>query len=352
MLFASDNWAGVPEAVAQALSEAAGGAGPAYGDDPATAAVGDDIASLFGRPVSVFYVATGSAANALALAALVPPGGVAFSHEAAHVQTDECAAPLFLSPGLRLAGIAGAGAKVTAADLAATLDRFGPPVVHHGRAAAVTITNATELGTVYSVEEVAAIARVVHDRGLRLHMDGARLGNALAATGATPAEMTWQAGVDALSFGLTKIGGWCAESVVLFGQDGAAADFPYLRKRAGHLISKSRFVSAQFAALLKDGLWLQLAAHANAMAARLHAGLSQLPDVSFDFAPDANALFPAVPVVTAARLREAGAAFYEWPDEGFAIPAGPGRVRLRLVASFATTAADVDRFLAVAAGAD
>lgn len=349
MQFASDNWAGVPDAVAQALSAAAAGAVPAYGDDDGTAAVSGRIAALFGCPVSVFYVATGSSANALSLSALVPPGGVAFAHEGAHVQSDECNAPLFLSPGLRILSLPGAAGKLSAGGLDAALERFGPPVVHHGRAAAVTLTNATELGTVYGPDEVAAIGRVVHGRGLKLHMDGARLANALAATGCSPAQMTWQAGVDALSFGLTKTGGWCAEAVVLFGETGTA-DFPYLRKRAGHLISKSRFVSAQFAALLADDLWLRLAAHANAMAQRLHAGLAALPGVSFDFAPQANALFPAVPKAMAARLSAAGAAFYEWPDAGFAEPAGPDRVRLRLVASFATAAPDVDRFLAVAAG--
>lgn len=349
MHFASDNWAGVPDAVSRALAEAASGAAPAYGDDGGTAAVTAKIAEIFEHEVAVFYVATGSAANALSLAAFAPPGGVVFAHETAHVMTDECNAPAFLSPGTRYVGVPGHHGRLDAGELAHALDRFGPPNVHHGRAAAVTITNATELGTVYSPADVAAIGEVVHSRGLKLHMDGARLGNALAALGVSPADLTWRDGVDALSFGLTKTGAWSAEAVVLFTPDGVG-DLPYLRKRAGHLFSKSRFVSAQFSALLEDGRWLSLAGHANAMARRLHAGLAALPDVAFPFVPEANELFPALPREMVGRLFAAGAAFYEWPDASFGDTAGPERTRVRLVTSFATTEADVDAFLAAARG--
>lgn len=352
MHFASDNWAGVPDAVSSALAVAAGGFATAYGDDEATAAATAAISAVFEREVAVFYVATGSAANSLALAAVTPPGAAVFCHEAAHIVTDECNAPLYLTGGARLVGIQGERGKIHAGSLAATLERFGPANVHHGRAAAVSITQATELGTLYNPAEVAAIAGVTHAHGLTFHMDGARFANAVARLGVSPADLTWRAGVDMLSFGLTKVGAWAAESIVVFDPE-RAAEIPYLRKRAGHLFSKSRFISAQFSALLKDGLWLDLARHANAMAARLTEGLRTVPGARLAWEPEANEIFPILPVATVARLEASGARFYEWGTDGLhgdALPVHGQESIIRLVTSFRTTADEVDQFLAIAAG--
>jgi len=347
MNFASDNWAGVPDAVTAALAAAAGGPAPAYGGDPLTAAVEARVSALFERSCRVFFVATGSASNGLALGAFARPGGIVLCHRDAHIATDECGGPEFLT-GLKLAGLAGADGRLAAATVEAAIARHGADGVHHGRLVALSLTQASEIGTVYAPAEVAALAAVAKARGLAVHMDGARFANAVASLGVSPAETTWKAGVDVLSFGLTKVGAWAAEAVVFF-DDAPAAEFEYLRKRAGHLFSKSRFVAAQFDALLADGLWLSLAGHANAMAARLAAGLAALPGARLAVTPQANEVFPILPAATADRLEAAGARFYPWPAEAFVENRrpDPDERLVRLVTSFRTTEAEVDRFIEI-----
>jgi threonine aldolase len=349
MIFASDNWAGAHPQIAAALAAQARDYAPAYGTSDLDQAVGDRISVLFEREAAVFFVATGTAANALSLALVNRPGGVAFAHREAHMLVDECGAPEYLTGGGRLAAVDGPLGRIDPAGLDHAVSRFDPDFVHGGRPMAVSITQATEVGTVYSLEEIAAISAIAARNGLPLHMDGARFANALVALEATPAEMTWKNGVDIVSFGGTKNGCWCAEAIVLFDLD-KAREMAFIRKRAAQLFSKSRFIAAQFDAYFRDGLWLETARHANAMAKRLAAGLREGRATRLAWEPQANEVFAVMPRDTAEDLRRRGAVFYPWER-----PAGwdgkleAGEALYRFVTSFATTAEDVDRFAALVA---
>ncbi len=348
MNFASDNWADAADRVADALRAASGAPVPAYGGDPLTAAVERRFAEIFEREVAVFFVPTGTAANSLALSAFARPGGVVLCHQGAHIHTDECGAPEFIG-GLRTVGLPGADGKLAPETLRTAIAAYPPGFVHHGQPAAVSLSQLTEFGAAYRPGEIAALAATARERGLGMHMDGARFANAVAATGATPADLTWRAGIDVLSFGGTKGGCWCAEAVIFF-DPARAADFGYRRKQAGHLISKARFVAAQFDAYLANGYWLDLARHANLMAQRLAAGIAASGGRIVN-AADGNEIFAILPGDTADLLTAAGAKFYEWSAE--ALPPerkpGSGETLVRLVTSFRTPEGDVDRFLALAA---
>lgn len=342
MIFASDNWAGASEAVMASLMRHNGPPVAAYGGDPVTEAVNRRFAEIFEHDVAVFFVSTGTAANALALSAYAKPGGVIFCHAESHVQGDECNAPEFFSPGTKLVPLAGDRGKFSAETLRQSLEKIPAGNIQHGQPAAVTISQATEAGTVYLPDEIRAIRDVAAARGMALHMDGARFANALVHLDLTPAEMTWKAGVDALSFGATKNGCWSAEAVVFFNKN-EAVSFAYLRKRGGQLLSKSRFAAAQFDGYLADGHWLDLARHANQMAARLAGGIVTADDARLAWAPQANEVFAVFPAERVAALRKAGAVFHEWPSADLE----KDEVLVRLVTSFWTTEAEVDRFLAL-----
>ncbi len=341
MNFISDNTAGAPPEILAALARANEGTAGNYGDDDITARLGEKLSRVFEKAVAVFPVATGTAANSLALATLTPHYGAMLCHEGAHIYEDECGAPEFFSGGAKLVPIAGAHGKLTPQAIKAALAHFQRGVVHHVQPAAISLTQATERGTTYSVAEVEAIARVARKEGLSLHMDGARFANALAFLKCTPAAITWKAGVDAMSFGVTKNGALAAEAVIFF-DPARAADVQYRRKRAGHLFSKMRFLSAQIEAMIDDGLWLRLAGHANAMAARLGQGVADLPGFALEHPVEANEVFARLPSKAAMEsILAAGAKFYPW---------GPitDRPLVRLVCSFATREAEVDQFLAAA----
>jgi threonine aldolase len=334
--FRSDNVAGVAPEVLAALAAAAQGSASSYGEDPITTRVEAKLAELFDHDVTLFTVATGSAANALALAHLVPGWGAVLCHPEAHIATDECGAPEFFSSGAKLAPLDGAHGKITADAVAAYLAR-DTRGVHHSQPMAISISQSTEAGTCYTPDELAAIGAAGRKHGLKFHMDGARLANALASLGCSPAKATWRAGVDVLSFGLTKNGAMAAEAVVFF--DAAlAGDFGYRRKRGGHLFSKGRFAAAQFEAQLSDGLWLRLAGHANAMAARIAHGLAGIPGISLLHPVEANELFVLMPEAVIQGLETAGFLFYPWPAE-----AGPC---IRLVTAFDTEAGHADGLVA------
>ncbi|BBK37989.1 L-threonine aldolase [Allostella sp. ATCC 35155] len=337
MNFASDNTAGVHPAILQAVADAASGRAMPYGNDPWTGRVAERLAAIFETEVAVFPVATGTACNALALSALTPPWGAVLCHAAAHVEVDECGAPEFFTGGAKLVPLPGADGKIAPAVLQAALGRAGFGVVHSVQPAALTLTQATECGTVYRPNEIRALADLAHDRGLAVHMDGARFANAVVTTGAAPADLTWRAGVDVLSLGATKNGAMAAEAVVFFDRE-RADRFQFRRKRSGHLFSKMRFLSAQLDAYLADGLWLANAGQANAMASRLAEGLSGLPGVALQHPVEANALFARLPGQAIDTMGEAGFRFYRWPDEESDV--------IRLVTAFDTTAEDVDLFLA------
>jgi len=344
MFFASDNWAGAHPAIAQALNDAAGGYDSAYGSGGFDARVAERFNDIFERDVAVFFVATGTAANSLALASVARAGGVSFCHSEAHIFEDECGAPEYLSGGARLRAVEGRLGKIDPVLLKAAIGRFPPAFVHAGQPAAISVTQATEVGTLYSLEEIDDIAAIARKHGIALHMDGARFANALVALDVSPAEMTWKRGVDMLSFGGTKNGCWCAEAVVLF--DSSKADaFAFYRKRAAQLFSKSRFIAAQFEAYLKDDLWLASARHANAMAARLAGIFSTSSALRLAWEPQANEVFAIMSRETMAQLNAAGAVFYDWHVPArFDGAIGPDEVLCRFVTSFATTEADIAGF--------
>jgi threonine aldolase len=335
--FTSDNCHGAAPEILAALVHANEGTDVSYGDDAVSARLTRRLCEVFEREVAVFPVITGSAANALALASQVPAHGAIIAHASSHIATDECGAVEWFTHGAKLVTLEGPGGKLAPGAIETALARFEKGMVHHSQPAAISITEASELGTVYRPDEIAAIARVARAHGLKLHMDGARFANALAHIGCTPAELTWRAGVDVLSFGATKNGALGAEAVVFF-DPSAAGDFIWRRKKAGHLISKQRFVSAQLEAYLADGLWLRNAARANALAARLAQGLG----VETAYPVEANEVFARLPDATVARLRTRGALFYDWE------PPKDGRTLVRLVTSFATRDEDVERFISLA----
>ncbi len=348
--FASDNAVGASPKVMAAIAAANYGAALAYGNDAWTGRVDDAMSALFGRDVVVSLVPTGTAANALALACVTRPWGAVLTHEESHISDDECGAPEFFTDGAKLVGLAGYGSKLTPDIVAARLARMPQGAVKQVQPQCLSISQATESGLVYSASEVAALSAVIRPRGLALHMDGARFANAVVSLGCTPADITWKAGVDILSFGATKNGAWAAEAVVFF-DPAKAADMPWRRKRAGHTLSKARFIAAQFEALLDGGHWLELARHANTMAARLAAGLASIPGIRLGWPCEANAVFSVMPAGLAARLRSEGAVFYDWSAGALAPDNALKKDESihRLVCSFATRPEDVDALIALAA---
>jgi len=352
MSFASDNWAGASTPVINAVS-AAMQAGPAtaYGADEWTGRAEQSISAFFERDCAVFFMTSGTAANALALAHVTPPWGTIYAHEMAHVATSECGAPEFYS-GAKLHGVAGAGAKIAPQALDAAISRARRGDAHSTQPATLSLTNLTECGTCYPPAEITALAALAHAHHLTVHLDGARFANALVSTNASPAAMTWQAGVDVMSLGATKNGAMAAEAVVFF-DPARASDFLYRRMRGGHLLSKMRFVAAQVEAWLKDDHWRDLAAHANAMAKRLADGLVT-SGLMLAWPADGNEVFPIMPMALADHLRQSGHVFYPWPGAS-SLAAGaslkPHEEISRLICSFQTKVTDVDDFLAALATA-
>lgn len=346
--FASDNTGPVHAEVLAALAEVNEGYASGYGADRWTAEVVERIRALFEAPeAAVQLVATGTAANALALATLAKPWQAVFCTQMAHVQEDECNAPEFFTGGAKLIPLSAPDAKVTPEALRAAMLREETRGVHGVQRGPVTITQATEKGPVYSVEEVAAVSAVAREFGQKVHMDGSRFANALVATNASPAEMTWRAGVDALSFGGTKNGLMGVEAVVLF-DPAAAWELELRRKRSAHLFSKHRFLAAQMLAFLRDDLWLRSARAANAGLARLVDGLREVPGCALAWEPQANVAFLSLPRAAHRRLHAAGAHYYLWEGE---LDGGPEDEPLlaRLVCDWSVTDASIDRFLRLAA---
>ena len=352
MTFASDNWAGASDAVMAALAAANEGDAPAYGGDALTEQATALLAEAFEREVTAFFVATGSAANALCLSAFSRPAGVVFCASDAHVARDEAGAPLMFAPGSTLHPVDGPGGRMAPEALEDALAYYPPGVVHHGQAAALTLTNVNEFGQCYTPEETAALAAIGKAHGLKVHLDGARFSNALAYTGATPADLTWRAGVDAVSLGLTKTGGWCAEVAVFF-DPSLAADVAYRHKQSAQLFSKNRFAAAQVVALLKDGHAVSLAARANAMAAKLAGAVEAASDAALVLQPQSNEVFAYLAPQAIARLEAAGIPVRVWlaHTERLPPPPDPGWSMARFVASFRSTEADVARFAEALAGA-
>jgi threonine aldolase len=328
--FRSDNTHGASAEILEAMARINSGTFTSYGQDPLTARVRDRLRGIFETDCEVLPVLTGTAGNALSVAALTPPWGGVFCHEDAHIHRDEMGAPEFFSGGAKLFPIAGANGKLDRDSLATAIDK----IANEGRTATpacVSLTQATEAGTMYSVDELRVLCDVAHQRGCRVHMDGARFANAVVASGASPADLTWRAGVDVLVLGATKNGALAAEMIVMFDKS-LAAEMNTRWHRGGHRASKMRFLSAQFDAYLSDDLWLRNARRANEMAARLAAGMTEVLQPV-----DANVVFARLGPDVLARLRARGFLFYDWPLFG------DGAVRF--VCGFTTTEAEVDALL-------
>jgi threonine aldolase len=328
--FTSDNTAGVSPEVIVALAACNAGQALPYGNDDLTRSVERRFSEVFEHEVDVFLVSTGSAANALALAAVTPPWGSVLSHADAHINRDECGAPEFYTAGAKLVQLPGKAAKIDLDALIAHADRMVGDV-HSVQPSSVSITQATEVGSIYTLDEIGSISEVCQSAKLPFHLDGARFANALVTLGCSPAEMTWKAGVDLVSFGATKNGTLGVDAVVSFRKD-IASTLAFRRKRAGQLSSKMRFMSAQMDAYLHDGLWLCNAAHANDMAKALAAALASIPGVEIQQPPEANILFCRLPMPLIRGLLDMGFRFYHDRWE-------PGIVRF--VTSFSTMAEDV-----------
>ena len=349
MKFRSDNCAGAHPKVCENMTRNAGGFASSYGASDLDNRVKEKFCDLFGREVAVFFVGTGTAANSLALAAVNRPGGVVFCHPEAHMAEDECGAPEYFTVGARLCGVDGALGRMDIDRLQPSIDRYPADFVHAGQPMAVSITQSTEIGTLYSLDDIAAISSICRKNGLPLHMDGARFANAMVSLDVSAARMTVERGVDIISFGGTKNGCWCAEALVFLDPD-LAHEAAFLHKRAAQLFSKSRFIAAQFEAYFEDDLWMELATRSNAMAARLAEGLEQANGCRLAWMPQANEVFPIVKRDMAGKLRTAGAEFHEWPrPRSFDGPIAEDETLCRLVTSFATTVDDVDRFCELAA---
>ena len=311
--FANDNYAGIcPEAL-QALLAANTGHAPAYGDDEWTRRASDRLREVFATDCDVYFVFNGTAANSLALASLCQSYHSVICHELAHVETDECGGPEFFSNGSKLLPAKGEGGKLTPEAVREVIARRSD--IHYPKPRVVTLTQATEIGTVYRPAEIAAIAELAHANGLRVHMDSARFANAIASLSAAPADITWRVGVDVLCFGGTKMGLPVGEAVIFFDRK-LSEDFAYRCKQAGQLASKMRFLSAPWLGVLDGEVWLRHAAHANAMAQRLAAGLSGISGARLLFPVEANGVFVELPPAVLEGLRARGWRFYTFIGAG------------------------------------
>ena len=348
MNFASDNAGPALSQVMEAMIAANAGHAPSYGAEAMMDEVRDRLRTLFEAPqASVYLVATGTAANALALATLSEPWQTVFCTPLAHVHTDECNAPEFFTGGAKLS-LVGDGDKMTPDDLERALAAWPAGDVHNPQHGPLALTQATERGRLHTCDEIAALCAVAREHCLPAYMDGARFANAVAALGCTPAEMTWRAGIDAVSFGGTKNGCLGVEAVLFFNPENAW-EFELRRKRSAHLFSKHRYLSAQMLGYLQDDAWRDAAQVANARAARLAEGLRAVPGAGMAYDREVNMIFARLPRATHRHLRAAGAAYalYEGP-----LDAGPEDEPLmaRFVCDWSITEDEIDRFLGIAAG--
>jgi threonine aldolase len=339
MNFCSDNIVWVAPEIMAALVASSHEIAMPYGNDDRSQRLSTLFSELFETEVLVFPVATGTAANALALSVMTPAFGSIYCHHQSHINSDECGAPEFFTGGAKLVTLPGEHGKINAIDLATALARAGIGVVHHVQPAAISLSQASEAGTIYSIDEVTRIAEVAHSHGLTLHMDGARFANAVVSLSCHPGDITWRAGVDVLSFGATKNGAMAAEAVVFFNHD-LAHTFRYRLKRSGHLLSKMQFLSVQLEAYIKNDLWLTNAAHANNIAKNLAQKLTALPNVKLCHPVEANEVFIQMPEEVITSLLAAGFQFYRWDGED--------STTVRLVTAFNTKEEDITTFVEAA----
>ncbi|EPX80696.1 threonine aldolase family protein [Litoreibacter arenae] len=350
MNFASDNAGPMHPSVLDAIVKANAGYEMPYGNDTIMPRVRDLIRTKFEAPeATVYLVATGTAANALALATYTNPWETIFAHRVAHVEEDECGSPEFYTNGAKLTLVEGAGAKMDPDALRQAIKGTGQKDVHSVQRGPVTITQATEVGTIYTLEEIARLTAIAKEYGLKTHLDGARFANACAALGCSAAEMTWKAGIDMVSFGGTKNGCAGVEAVIFFEPE-KAWEFELRRKRGAHLFSKHRYLSAQMEAYLTGNLWLELGAKANANCARLVEGLETVAGAVIPDTPEANMVFAHLPRAAHRRAMDAGAQYYLFPSDAPLDGPDGELIRCRMVCDWSKSAAEIDQLTALLRG--
>lgn len=347
MFFASDNWAGAHPSIAKALLDANHGYRPSYGNADEDKALAARFEDVFETDLAVFSVATGTAANALSLSTMARPGDVMWSHNEAHIRVDECGAPFFFSQGTQLEGIASPLGKITPETLSHAIETVKAGGLNAGRSGGLTITQATESGTFYTLDEIDALVETLRSRtgqaDAPVHLDGARFANALVALECTPADMTWKRGIDIVSFGGTKNGCWCAEAILIFNPE-LARNMDYLRKRAGHLPSKMRLMTAQWDGYLKDDLWLKLARHANNQAAKLATSINASNSIRLAWDQQINEVFAITDRSRLNHWQKKGLVVAPWwPPQAEAHLVKDGEQMIRFVTSFATTDDEIEQ---------
>ena len=331
--FASDNVSGACPEVLESIIKANNGIAPPYGNDEISGILQEKFSKIFEKDVVVYPTASGTASNALALSALSPVFGNIYCHKFSHINVDECGAPEFYTGGAKLVPLKGTDGKITADELEKNIGGFG--IVHHTQPSIVSITQATETGEVYTLDQIKKISNIAHKNKLKMHMDGARFANALVSLDVSPAEMTWKSGIDILSFGATKNGCIAAEAIVIFNKD-LVGNLPFLLKRSGHLLSKMRFVSAQLDAYISNDVWLKNAKNANNMAKKLSDGLISTNQVKLEYPTEANEVFVKLPKKMVQHLNSEEYMMSDDELEGKTI---------RLVTAWNTKSNEVDEFL-------
>ena len=331
--FASDNVAGACPEVLEAILKANDGDRAPYGDDEISKNLQDKFSEIFEKEVIVFPISSGTAANALALSTMTPSFGNIYCHKLSHINVDECGAPEFYTGGAKLVNLNGVNGKITAEELNKSIS--GKGVVHHTQPSSVSITQLCETGEAYELDEIKKISEIAHNHKLNMHMDGARFANALVSLDCSPAEMTWKSGIDVLSFGATKNGCLAAEAIIFFKPE-LVGNLPFLMKRAGHLLSKMSFVSAQLDAYITNEVWLRNAKHANAMGKKLSQGLDQHKNIELAYPTDANEIFVKIPKDIIDQLNSEGYTINDDEWDGKAV---------RLVTAWNTSLSDIETFL-------
>ena len=331
--FASDNVTGACPEVLEAIIKANEGDRTPYGNDEISKNLQDKFSEIFEKEVIVFPTSSGTAANALALSTMTPSFGNIYCHKLSHINVDECGAPEFYTGGAKLVNLNGVNGKITAEELNKSIS--GKGVVHHTQPSSVSITQLCETGEAYELDEIKKISIIAHNHKLNMHMDGARFANALVSLDCSPAEMTWKSGIDVLSFGATKNGCLAAEAIIFFKPE-LVGNLPFLMKRAGHLLSKMSFVSAQLDAYITNEVWLRNAKHANAMGKKLSQGLDQHKNIELAYPTEANEIFVKIPKDIIDQLNSEGYKINDDEWDGKAV---------RLVTAWNTTLSDIETFL-------
>ncbi len=331
--FASDNVTGACPEVLDALIKANNEDKTPYGNDELSKNLQNKFSEIFEKEVVVFPIASGTAANALALSTMTPSFGNIYCHRLSHINVDECGAPEFYTGGAKLINLNGINGKIVSEELDKNIN--GKNVVHHTQPSSVSITQLSETGVAYQLDEIKKISEIAHKHDLTIHMDGARFANALVSLNCSPAEMTWKSGIDALSFGATKNGCLAAEAIIFFKRE-LVGNLSFLMKRAGHLLSKMRFVSAQLDAYISNEVWLKNAKHANTMGKKLSLGLQKHKNIELAYPTDANEVFVKIPKNIIDQFNSYGYKINDDEWEGKAV---------RLVTAWNTDPADVETFL-------